>query len=175
MRRVLVTLPLLLVLVATVAPAAEEGTRHITGTAVDMYFMNDKVFGTVSGYPLWALYNCGSDINGEMDVKGTYHKFSFAYHQEGDKKITGTFSSQEMSLGAVDKQENGFLYHVFIGDKEHTFSIRYEALESEHLVNSVIEGALPDGKQLRLTVDGRLCPFATTGIILIAVGSSLLG
>ena len=55
--------------------ASEEGTRHITGDNVDVYFMNDKVFGHVGKHPLWAIYNCGTDIKGEIDVDGTYHEF----------------------------------------------------------------------------------------------------
>ena len=56
--------------------AMEEGTRHITGKNVNLYFMNDKVFGTVGNNPIWAIYNCGSDIQGEMDIRGTYHSIS---------------------------------------------------------------------------------------------------
>jgi hypothetical protein len=43
-----------------------------------------------------------------------------------------------------------------VGEKEHTLTIRFRKID-----------------ELKVTVDGRLCPFATTGIILIAVGSSL--
>ena len=58
----------------------QEGTRHITGKNINLYFMNDKVFGTVETNPIWAIYNCGSDIQGEMDINGKYHKFSFKYY-----------------------------------------------------------------------------------------------
>ena len=175
MKRSAITLAIVLALGCPAALAADEGTRHIVGENLDMYFMNDKVFGTVDGHPLWAIYNCGSDINGEMDVAGAYHKFSFEYRTEGERKIVGTFGSQEMSLGEVEKTDGGFVYHVFVGPEEHTFSIRYEQLEGGHMVNSIIEGSIGDGRPLRLTVDGHLCPFATTGILLIAAGSSLVG
>jgi hypothetical protein len=165
---------LAVLIVATVGLAADEGTRHITGDGADMYFMNDKVFGTVDDHPLWAIYNCGTDIKGQMDVGGTYHDFSFVYHKEGERKITGTFGDHEMALGAVEKQESGFVYHVFIGDTEHLFTIRYEELADEHMLNSIIEGELAPDRPLKLTVDGHLCPFSTTGIILISAGSHLV-
>lgn len=176
MRRVALILAIVFVFGSFVNFASEEeGTRHITGPGLDMFFMNDKVFGTVDGKPLWAIYNCGSDIKGEMDVAGAYKTFAFEYTSGGDKKITGTFGKQEMSLGDIDKTDGGFVYHVFVGEKEHTFSIRYEEVEDGHLINSIIEGSMGQGQDLKVTVDGRLCPFATTGIILIAVGSSLAG
>jgi len=81
--------------------ASEEGTRHITGSRMDLYFMNDKVFGTAGGHPLWAIYNCGTDINGEIDIKGTYRKFTYAYHKEGQRLITGTFGPLEMAMGKI--------------------------------------------------------------------------
>jgi hypothetical protein len=175
MRRSIATLTLVLAACAVTAFTADEGTRHITGPNADMYFMNDKVFGTAGGHPLWAIYNCGSDIKGEMDLGGKYTSFAFTYLGEGDRKITGTFGTTAMALGAIDKQEGGFVYHVFVGDQEQLFSIRYQELEDAHMVNSVIEGTLPDGKVVKLSVDGRLCPMATTGIILIAAGAALVG
>ena len=176
MRRVALILTVVFVFVSIATFASEEeGTRHITGEGLDMFFMNDKVFGTVAGNPLWAIYNCGADIKGEMDVDGTYKPFAFQYTTEGDRKITGTFGSREMALGEIEKKDGGFVYHVFVGEKEHTFSIRYEKVDDGHLLNSIIEGSLGHGRDLKVTVDGRLCPFATTGIILIAVGSSLAG
>jgi hypothetical protein len=175
MRRIVLILGILFVLGSPIVLAEEEGTRHIVGDDVDMFFMNDKVFGTVGGHPLWAIYNCGSDIKGEMDVGGTYHEFSFKYAKEGERKIVGTFGAKEMSLGDVDKKDGGFDYHVFVGQKEHIFSIRYEKLAGGHMTNSIIEASLGDGRELKLRVDGQLCPFATTGIILISAGSSLLG
>ena len=42
------------------------------------------------------------------------------------------------------------------------------------MVNSIIEGELAEGMKIKLMVDGHLCPFATTGIILITVGSLVL-
>ena len=176
MRRVAWILTVVFVFVSVASFASEdEGTRHITGEGLDLFFMNDKVFGTVEGNPLWAIYNCGTDIKGEMDVGGTYKPFAFEYTSEGDRKITGTFGSREMALGEIEKTDGGFVYHVFVGEKEHTFSIRYEKVDDGHLLNSIIEGSLGHGRDLKVTVDGRLCPFATTGIILIAVGSSLAG
>jgi hypothetical protein len=154
--------------------AMEEGTRHITGKEVDLYFMNDKVFGTVESRPLWAIYNCGSDIKGEIDIKGTYHKFNFQFQNEDDRKIIGSFGSLKMGLGKIEKKERKFIYHLFVGEKEYIFSIKYEKTEDEHLVNSLIEGELEKKKKIRLKVDGHLCPFATTGIILIVAGSSVL-
>jgi hypothetical protein len=175
MRRVALILAVVFVCcsVATLAAEEEEGTRHITGNGLDMFFMNDKVFGTVDGNPLWAIYNCGTDIKGEMDVGGKYKTFAFEYTSGGDRKIIGTFDSREMSLGEIEKTDNGFVYHVFVGEKEHTFTIRFQKIDDGHLVNSIIEGSLGHDRELKVTVDGRLCPFATTGIILIAVGSSL--
>ena len=175
MRRVAVILALVFVFGPLVVSAEDEGTRHITGHGIDMFFMNDKVFGTVDGHPLWALYDCGTDIKGEMDVNGEYVPFHFDYTKKGDRKIVGTFGEQEMSLGEIEKTDEGFVYHVFVGEKETTFSIRYEEFKGGHLLNSIIEGSVGKGQDLKLTVDGRLCPFGTTGIILIAVGSALAG
>lgn len=169
-----ITLLITLVCAGLTGYASDEGTRHITGDGADMYFMNDKVFGVVGGFPLWAIYNCGTDIKGEMDVKGTYHEFHFVYQAEGDKKITGKFGPHEMALKNIEKTDDGFLYHVLVGDKEHQFTIRYEKFEDGHLTNSIIEGDIDKGQPLKLTVDGRLCPFATTGIILISFGAALL-
>ena len=64
---------------------------------------------------------------------------------------------------------------AFVGENEHLFTIRYEKLEADHMVNSIIEGSLGKDLDLRFVVDGPLCPFATTGIILITAGSSLSG
>ena len=93
---------------------------------------------------------------------------------EGDKKITGVFGTEEISMGAIKRAESGFVYQVFIGKKEHSFSIRYERFEKGHMINSIIEGEIGDGEKIKMVVDGRLCPFATTGIILIAAGSLLV-
>ena len=101
MRRSTVALVIVLAFCSLAALAEEEGTRHIVGEDLDMFFMNDKVFGTVAGHPLWAIYNCGSDINGEMDVEGNYHKFAFEYTKGGDRKIVGNFGDNEMSLGEI--------------------------------------------------------------------------
>ena len=136
-----------------------------------MYFMNDKVFGTVAGHPLWAIYNCGTDIQGEIDIAGDFHDFSFAYHREGPRMITGRFGKIEMGLGAIRRTDEGFTYDVYFGEQIYPFTIRYEKLDGDHLLNSIIEGELPGAKPVRLTVDGSLCPFATTGIILITAGA----
>ena len=154
--------------------AMGEGTRHITGKGMDLYFMNDKVFGTVESRPLWGIYNCGSDIKGEIDINGTYQKFNFQFQNKDDRKIIGSFGSLTMGLGKIERKEKKFIYHVFVGEKEYTFSIKYEKTADEHMVNSLIEGELDRNKKIRLTVDGHLCPFATTGIILIVAGSSIL-
>jgi hypothetical protein len=176
MPRSIVALTVVLILAATSGFASDEGTRHIVGDDTDLFFMNDRVFGTVSGHPLWAIYNCGSDIKGEMDVDGTYHAFDFKYsNEENEARIRGSFGSHSMRLGQIEKTDVGFVYQVFVDDREHEFSIRYERLEAGHLLNSIIEGRLGDGRKVELRVDGRLCPFATTGIILIAAGASLLG
>lgn len=158
---------------------AKEGTRHIAGKDVSLYFMNDKVFGTVEDHPVWAIYHCGSDLKGEMDINGAYQPFGFQYAPKGtqegascgNKEITGTFGPLEMSLGKIERNEVGFVYHVFIGGREHTFSIRYEKMEHGHMVNSIIEGALDGGEPIILKTEGHLCPFATTGIILIVAGA----
>jgi len=154
--------------------ASEEGTRHITGDDVDVYFMNDKVFGHIEKHPLWAIYNCGTDIKGEIDVDGTYHEFQMVYHRTGDRKITGNFGSHHIAMGDIRRTESGFVYQVFVKEKEYFFTIKYERLEDDHLVNSIIEGKIGDDKAIKLTVDGHLCPFATTGVILIAVGSMVV-
>ena len=153
--------------------AMEEGTRHIMGENVNLYFMHDKVFGTVGNNPIWAIYNCRTDIKGEMDIKGIYHKFSFKYHRLGERAITGSFGSIKMALGSIERKAKKIVYHLFVGDSEYTFSIRYQKIEDEHMVNSIIEGELADKMKIKLIVDGHLCPFATTGIILITVGSLL--
>lgn len=182
---------LAVILLTCPAMAFEEGTRRITGTGIDVYFMNDKVFGTAgrvvvrgndrtfprktgNGHPLWAIYNCGSDINGEIDIDGTYHYFAFNYYRQADRIIKGKFGPLKMSLSKIEKTNTGFTYHVFVDEKESLFSIRYEKVEDDHLVNSIIEGKLQNGKEIRLIVDGPLCPFATTGIIMIASGAYAL-
>ena len=78
-----------------------------------------------------------------------------------------------MALGKIERTDKGFTYHVIVGDLEYEFSITYKRVEAEHLVDSLIEGQL-DEKKISLSVDGHLCPFATTGIILIVVGSAVL-
>jgi len=140
--------------------ASGEGTRHITGKNIDVYFMNDKLFGQVNNHPLWAIYNCGSDIQGEIDVN--------------DRRITGSFGREEISIGTITKTKRGFVYQALIGKNEYSFSVRYEEIEKEHLVNSIIEGETDGGKKVKMLVDGHLCPFATAGIILIIAGSIIL-
>lgn len=163
-------------IVLAVAPpgvvvASEEGTRHITGDNVDVYFMNDKLFGRIGQNPLWAIYNCGTDIKGQIDLDGTYHEFQMVYHRTGNRKITGNFGTHFIAMGDIKRTESGFVYQVFVREKEYLFTIRYERLEDDHLVNSIIEGRIGDGKAVKLTVDGHLCAFATTGVILITVGA----
>ena len=174
MRRFVSALAILVAFSCVPALAEEEGTRHIVGEGVDMYFMNDKVFGTFEGHPLWAIYNCGSDIQGAIDVNGTHHKFDLRFHQDGDRRITGSFGREKISLGAIRKTKRGFVYQALIGENEYSFSVRYEEIEKEHLVNSIIEGETDGGKKVKMVVDGHLCPFATAGIILIIAGSIIL-
>ena len=170
---VLIGSALLSVFFSFSAFASWEGTRHIRGDGIDLYFMNDKVFGHVNENPLWAIYTCASDIKGEMDVKGTYHRLDLRYDQAGEFKITGSFGPQQIAVTTIEKTERGLIYGVLIGKKAYSFSTRYERLEREHMVNGIIEGKIDGGKELKLTVDGPLCPFATAGIILIVAGSSL--
>jgi len=174
MRFPVAILVVLIVAFVTLAPATaeEEGTRHIVGDGVDLYFMNEMVFGTVDGSPLWAIYNCGSDIQGKIDVAGKYRPFEFRYQKE-DPKIVGSFGRHGVAVDEIETRENGFVYHVVAGADEHLFSIRYEELEGGHMLNSVIEGTRPDGRAVTLKVDGHLCPFATSGVILIAAGTAL--
>ncbi len=68
---VLMAVTVSVMVVCLTALASQEGTRHITGKDIDIYFMNDKLFGHIKKHPLWAIYNCGSDIKGEIDVNGT--------------------------------------------------------------------------------------------------------
>jgi hypothetical protein len=173
MKRTAVVLFLLAMVIPTVAAGMKEVTRHITGEETDLYFMNDKVFGVLQNRPLWAIYNCGSDIEGEIDIGGSYQRFHFQYRDEGAQRITGAFGSLKMALGKIERNGKGFTYHVIVGDKAYDFSITYKRVEAEHLVDSLIEGEL-DGKKISLSVDGHLCPFATTGIVLIVVGSAVL-
>jgi hypothetical protein len=163
-----------LVALSVTAFASTEGTRHITGKDIDLYFMDDKLFGHIKKHPLWAIYNCRSDIKGMIDASGTYHKFDLRYNTAGGRKITGSFGSHKIAIGTIKKAELGFLYQVIIGEKEYSFSVRYERLEKEHLVNSIIEGETDGGEKTKMVVDGHICPFATAGIILIVAGSSLL-
>jgi len=165
----------MLLLPTSLMASPGEGTRHITGSGMDLYFMDDKVFGTANDHPLWAIYNCGSDIAGTIDIGGTYHELAFAYHRDGDQLITGTFGTVTMTMGNIEKTAAGLVYHVVAGDTPSRFTIRYDKQEDGHLVNSIIEGSAGQGHPIRLTVDGRLCPFATTGIIMIAAGAALAG
>jgi hypothetical protein len=157
-----------------VALLGEEGTRHVTGQGVDLYFMNDKLFGSVEEHPVWGIYRCAEDITGEIDIDGTYHQLNFQYHGKGDRILSGTFGSRSMALGKIEKANDQFIYHVFVDEEEYTFTIHYEQMENEHMMNSVINGSVGRGKEIELTVDGHLCPFATTGIILIVAGSLIL-
>jgi hypothetical protein len=163
-----------LLLPAGLAASPGEGTRHITGNGMDLYFMDDKVFGTADGHPLWAIYNCGADIAGTIDIGGTYHDLALTYHRDGDRLITGTFGTLALGMDKIERTDGGLVYHVAVGDVTRRFTIRYEKQEDGHMVNSIISGSVGEGRPLLLTVDGRLCPFATTGIIMIAVGAAML-
>ena len=166
-------LSLILFLPISLGASQGEGTRHITGSGMDLYFMDDTVFGTANEHPLWAIYNCGSDIAGAIDIGGTFHELAFAYHRDGDQLITGTFGGMSMTMDRIEKTTAGLVYHVVAGATPLRFTIRYDKQEDGHMVNSIIEGRAGEDRPIRLTVDGRLCPFATTGIIMIAVGAAL--
>lgn len=152
--------------------ASQEGTRNITGSGINLYFMNDKVFGTANTNPLWAIYNCGSSISGEMDIKGKYYTFEYAYHQKSKQIITGNFGPLKMSMGKILKTNSGFLYEVLVDSKKHTFSIQYEKVQDGHMLNSIIKGNTVNNQPIHLKADGHLCPFATTGIIMITLGAT---
>ena len=109
-----------------------------------------------------------------MDVEGTYHKFNFQYQRGGQCKVTGSFGSLKMALGKIERKDDKVVYHVSINEKQCTFSIKYEQIKDKHMVNSLIEGEVTTGKKIKLTVDGHLCPFATTGIVMIIAGSVVL-
>ena len=156
------------------AASSAEGTRRIAGSGMDLFFMDDKLFGTVYGHPLWAIYNCGADITGKIDLGGGYHDLVFTYHGEGDHLISGTFGALRLTMGRIEKITDGFVYPVAVGEAVYPFSIRYERQTEGHLVNSTIEGRMGEDHTIRLVADGRLCPFATTGIIMIAAGAALL-
>ena len=175
MKKRIVFLVIYLVVISSSSTfASSEGTRQITGSGISLFFMNDKVFGTANTSPLWAIYNCGTAIKGKIDIKGTYHSFDFAYHNKGDKIITGTFGPLKMSMGKFNKTSKGILYHVFVDNKKHTFSIQYEKVQNGHMLNSIIQGRIDKNRPIRLKADGQLCPFATTGIIMIMLGAAYL-
>jgi hypothetical protein len=154
--------------------ASEEGTRHITGEGKNIYFMNDRVFGTIDGHPLWADYTCGSEINGKIDINNTYHSFTLRYRKGGDFIADGTFGPMKLALEKIERKGQKTLFHILLDDKEYIFSIRYERFQEGHMINSIIEGKDGKGRPVKLSVDGRLCPFATSGIILIVVGAVTL-
>lgn len=80
-----------------------------------------------------------------------------------------------LAMETIEKTADGLVYHVMAGETPLRFTIRYEKQEDGHLVNSIIEGSAGEDRPIWLVVDGRLCPFATTGIIMIAVGAALAG
>ena len=173
-KRILLICICLLVLSPSFISASDEGTRHITGSGTDLYFMNDKVFGTVNTSPLWAVYNCGSTIKGEIDIKGKYHSFNFTYQNKKSEIITGSFGSLKMSMGKIKKTKHGFLYEVYVNNKMHKLSIQYEKVQNGYMVNSIIYGEIDKARPVHLKTDGQLCPFATTGIIMISLGAAYL-
>jgi len=67
------------------------------------------------------------------------------------------------------------MYHVAAGETPLRFTIRYDKQEDGHPANSIIEGSTGEDHPIRLVVDGRFCPFATTGITMITVGAALAG
>ena len=173
-KKILLTSISLLALSASFVSASGEGTRHITGRGTDLFFMDDKVFGTVNTSPLWAVYNCGSAIKGEIDIKGKYHSFNFTYQNKKSEIITGSFGPLKMSMGKIKKMKHGFLYEVYVNNKKHKFSIQYEKVQDGHMVNSIILGKIDKDRPVHLKTDGQLCPFATTGIIMISMGAAYL-
>jgi len=173
-KRILFLSVCLLITSSMLTFASGEGTRHITGSGINLFFMDDKVFGTANASPLWAIYNCGTAIKGEIDINGTYHKFDFAYHNKGSKIITGTFGPLKMSMGKIKKTSKGILYQVFVGNKKHSFSIQYEKVQDDHMINSIIQGKFDKNRPILLKANGQLCPFATTGIIMITLGAAYL-
>ena len=76
-------------------------------------------------------------------------------------------------MGRIEKIPGGLVYPMTNGLATYRFISRYAKQKEMPLVNAIIEGKDGDGRALRLTVDDRLCPFATTGIIMIAVGAIL--
>jgi len=173
-KKILLLLLIIFLISNPLGLASEEGTRHITGSRMDLYFMNDKVFGTANHNPLWAVYNCGTSIKGEMDIKGKFYTFEYTYHKKNKQIIAGNFGPLKMSMENIKKVKNGFVYEVLVNRKKHTFSITYEKVQSGHMVNSIIQGKIDRNREIRLKTNGPLCPFATTGIIMIAAGSAYL-
>ncbi len=173
MNFVLLSTIVLLLITTPCKAIGSEKTRHITGDGTNIYFMQDKVFGVINNHPIWAIYNCGSDISGEVDKNGTYISFSFNFPKEGGKRVAGTFGKKEIGLGNIEKTDKKLVYHVLVNGKEYLFSVIPEKIEGNHMVNSVIEGTLDKSRIMRFNVDGELCPFATTGIILIVSGAML--
>ena len=54
-------------------------------------------------------------------------------------------------------------------------SVHTESNEAGLSLATDVRVELDDGRKVKLRVDGQLCPFATTGIILISAGSTLTG
>ena len=121
MKRIAAVLFSLFLTVPSILLAMQEGTRHITGKGTDLYFMNDKVFGSIENHPLWAIYNCGSDMKGQVDVEGIYHKFNFQYQRGGQYKVTGSFGSLKMALGKIEQEDKKVIYRYSLMTKNVHF------------------------------------------------------
>jgi hypothetical protein len=159
-------------LVMAVAAGAQEAPRRVRGSGVDLVFADDLVYGSVGGRAVWASYRCGRDIQGAMEGEGTRLEFAFTYAEKGAPRVvSGSFGGREAALERIVPVEQGFVYDLSLGEDLLEFHIRYLRNAQGHLENPVIEGRLPGRQAVRLTVDGPLCPFATTGVILIVAGA----
>jgi hypothetical protein len=169
-RRVWRIVGVLLVLAASAG--AQEAPRRIRGSGVDLIFAEDMVYGSVGGRPVWANYRCARDIQGVMEGNGTRVEFAFACAAKGAPRVvSGTFGGREAALERILPVDQGFVYDLSLGEDLLEFHIHCSQDAQGHLENPVIEGRLPGRKSVRLAVDGRLCPFATMGVILIVTGA----
>lgn len=94
--------------------------------------MNDKVFGTVNDHPLWAVYDCGTEIRGEIDIQGNCHRFHFTYLGEEDSLITGNFGALKISLGKLRKEAGRIIYPIKAGEKTYFFPYGIKKFKKAH-------------------------------------------
>jgi hypothetical protein len=169
--RILGIVGLVLLALASVA-GAQEAPRRIHGGGVDLQMEGDLVFGTVGGLPVWARYRCGRDIQGTMEAAGARMDFAFTYAgKDAPRLVTGSFGGREAALERILPLDQGFVYELSLGEDLLEFRIRYHRDVQGHMQNPVIEGRLPGRRAVRLTVEGQLCPFATSGLILMVAGA----